>query len=87
MAKDAQGGNRHRGYSPGTTCWCAVGAVEAATGYAVIEPNTALAVRALERVMPRREGSVPSFNDAPTTTHADILALFDRAIAAEEAAP
>lgn len=24
---------------------------------------------------------VPDFNDAPTTTHADVLALFDRAIA------
>jgi len=28
--------------------------------------------------------SVPDFNDAPTTTHADIMALFDRAIAAAE---
>jgi hypothetical protein len=31
--------------------------------------------------------SLASFNDAPTTTHADIMALFDRAIAAEEAKP
>lgn len=27
---------------------------------------------------------VAQFNDAPTTTHADIMALFDRAIAAAE---
>ena len=26
------------------------------------------------------------FNDAPTTTHADIMAVFDRAIAGEQAA-
>ena len=29
--------------------------------------------------------SIANFNDAPATTHADILALFDRAIAAERA--
>lgn len=28
---------------------------------------------------------VPQFNDHPTTTHADVLALFDRAIAARRA--
>lgn len=28
---------------------------------------------------------VTLFNDDPTTTHADVLALYDRAIAAEEA--
>ncbi len=30
--------------------------------------------------------AIQEFNDAPTTTHADVLALFDRAIAAEECA-
>lgn len=28
---------------------------------------------------------VPHFNDAPSTTHADVLALFDRAIASRKA--
>lgn len=30
-------------------------------------------------------GDVPQFNDDPATTHADIMALFDRAIDAAEA--
>jgi hypothetical protein len=43
-------------------------------------------IRALELAHPEGTfGAVASFNDAPDTTHADIMALFDRAIAAEEA--
>lgn len=36
--------------------------------------------------MPASEGSVSYFNDHPKTTHADVLALFDAAIARAEAA-
>jgi hypothetical protein len=46
------------------------------------------ATAALTRHLPdefRRRWGLGMFNDAPTTTHADIMALFDRAIAAEEA--
>lgn len=32
-------------------------------------------------------GKLFSFNDSPTTTHADIIALFDRAIAAQDGQP
>jgi len=45
--------------------------------------------KALRRCLPGNflgMGSVVRFNDDPTTTHADIMALFDRAIAAAEAA-
>ncbi|MEL6388391.1 MAG: hypothetical protein AAFR00_13655 [Pseudomonadota bacterium] len=39
----------------------------------------------LVQALPGELASVVSFNDDPDTTHADILALFDRAIAAAEA--
>lgn len=38
----------------------------------------------LKRFVPVRYGQVAAFNDAPETTHAKILALFDMAIAGEE---
>ena len=43
-------------------------------------------VRALHSQLPKGV-SVPAYNDLPTTTHADIMALYDRAIADEESAP
>mgnify|MGYP006346210075 CR=1 FL=1 len=43
------------------------------------------AYRPLRDALPAEWTSIPYFNDAPATTHADILALFDRAIAAERA--
>jgi hypothetical protein len=33
------------------------------------------------------QGSIADFNDDPKTTHADVLALLDRAIAQEASAP
>jgi hypothetical protein len=43
-----------------------------------------LAWQVLERMRPGGMGAI-TFNDAPTTTHADVLALLDRAIAEQEA--
>lgn len=76
----------------GLECFCALGAVaDVSHG-----PDVA------ERQAKRRDGwqslarslssttnwqRVADFNDRKTTTHADVLALFDRAIAAEEAQP
>ena len=37
--------------------------------------------RALTDATPTAE-SIPDYNNAPTTTHADLMAWFDRAIAA-----
>lgn len=39
------------------------------------------AVRELMAVLPHERTNVPAYNDDPTTTFADILALYDRAIA------
>ena len=70
--------------SPQATCWCAVGALESATRYL---SDAGDALMALRKVLPRGKWGrdVSHFNDAPSTTQADVLALFDRAIAAEEA--
>jgi len=59
------------------TCWCARGAIWS------IDPKGKLtdAFKALELAVP--EQTVTVFND--THTHAEVLAAFDRAIAAEEA--
>lgn len=65
-------------------CYCALGALgmaEAGTpaGYSLTGRW------ALQCALPNTFLSVDAFNDHPDTTHADIMALFERAIAAEEA--
>ena len=62
--------------------WCAVGAVRRVTGYDQI-----LFSRVGRALSYASDGpSIVTINDSPKATHADVLALFDRAIAAEEAA-
>jgi hypothetical protein len=67
---------------------CALGAVETALGRPKTQRrNTTIimgdAFAALTLALCRGYSSVPGFNDDPQTTKADVLALFDRAIAAE----
>lgn len=73
-------GRRCMETSPRAVCWCMIGAINAELG--------GLGWRAVE---PAREalgvGYVPRFNDNPATTHADVLAAFDRAIAKLEGQP
>ena len=67
----------------GPACkWCASGAVYdiCPAGRAYWDSLDALANLVVDR-------SVSRFNDNPHTTHSDILALFDKAIAAEESKP
>lgn len=61
---------------------CAVGALIFVVGREV--PSL---VDHLRAALPegKKHYYVAAFNDAPDTTHADIMALFDRAIAAAEA--
>lgn len=58
------------------TCWCTIGALMRAGG--------ARAASALAAFLPRNT-SIPRWNDAPERTQAEVLALFGRAIEAEEA--
>lgn len=66
--------------------WCAWGAVKVVTADHPDTENPAL--HFLLKSLPRRARSnccgISAYNDGPRTTHADILALFDRAIAAAE---
>ena len=68
-------------------CFCAYGAVASVTNYEAGE-DIAM-VEALRRALPHAFAPNPrgildiaQFNDLPTTTHADVMAWFDRAIAA-----
>lgn len=58
----------------------------AALGRAEMATGTNIPCALLDRALPEGYGFVFALNDAPETTHADVMALFDRAIAlAEEA--
>lgn len=80
------------GFVPPHGCFCAE---SACAEVARISPDYVVKWRlwrALEDALPEpwktrcaaAELSVHDFNDDPSTTHADIMALFDRAIAAQE---
>jgi len=69
----------------GRQCYCADGALLAARRAPLLEEDFldlpySLARRALSSASPI--GTIIDYNDAPETTHADVLAMFDRAIAA-----
>jgi hypothetical protein len=59
---------------------CALGASAWATG----SKGVTTVDEALTASLPNGFDYVDDFNDHPDTTHADIMALFDRAITAEE---
>ena len=61
--------------------FCTVGAITCASG----EPLTETRASILRAHLPKPFDNLVNFNDHPDTTHADVLALFDRAIASEEA--
>lgn len=62
-------------------CWCPIGAIYSVTN---VNGDFGLAaISALENFVPGCR-VLSDYNDNPRTTHADIIALFDRAIVAEE---
>ena len=67
---------------------CAIGAIAAvqcgSPGSAERSEDGKALASALPDDMEKHTFYVTIYNDAPETTHADILALFDRAIAAQE---
>lgn len=80
-ARDAAG-NWVWADSARAVCWCAQGAINA------VAPDSLVALCNALGFVNRTAGvmsNIVTLNDAPTTTHADIMALFDRAIAAAEA--
>ena len=73
--------------APDAMCWCSYGATLKVTGEhgdrqtAVVDAL----VEQLPSAAPVGKDPLVWFNDHPDTTHADVLALWDRAIVAEEA--
>jgi len=69
-------------YEPSHGCYCALGAIDAVEkthgGFYASEATA----NALRSAIGNECFSIVDFNDAEETTHADILALFDRAIEA-----
>jgi hypothetical protein len=83
FARDSQRRPVHSA-SAEATCWCSVGALNAALGeVSGGNPNRELSgdvvARHLLRSVTRRP--IAQFNDSPYTTHEDVLAAFDEAIA------
>ena len=71
----------------GTACYCTAGALYYATRFCGNVSLAADRASACEDALagllpPIRYTGIRGFNDDPSTTHADIMALFDRAIAA-----
>lgn len=67
-------------------CLCSVGAVVVATNGnhdfdGAWTPAVLQVDAALENHLPKPFNRVAEYNDDPATTHADVMALFDRAIA------
>ena len=76
-----------RSYNDGEACkWCVMGAIGKVSRYADHEYTSDTVSAALSAIDALRKlggcsFSVAEFNDATSTTHADVLCMFDRAIA------
>ena len=82
-ARDARG--RVVGWlDPGASCFCVQGAFHKALGH-LGDSSFEVWHERVSDAFPAHFNSVQEYNDHPDTTHADIMAVFDRAIAAEEA--
>jgi len=85
FALDAHG-DESEPNEPGAVCWCALGAIRHVCGESSRADWSLLALSAddaLEVVLPRHVDGIDAFNDDAATQHADVIAAFDRAIAAE----
>ncbi|HWU19350.1 MAG TPA: hypothetical protein VN155_16840 [Devosia sp.] len=78
-------GTFHAWMPSGTECFCLAGAVIEASSHDTDGLREAETISALVGALDGFD-TVIGFNDAAATTHADIMALFDRAIAAQDGA-
>lgn len=79
FARDSEG-NYVNSTDEHAVCFCSLGAINSVTGLWSNERHGATV--AIEDVI--GDFSIPSFNDADSTTHEDILRVWDKAIAAAE---
>jgi hypothetical protein len=71
-------------HEPEACCWCLSGAV-ARTSRAYSAKYLSLAYQAIYAAAGVEMGGLIDWNDAPGRTHADVIAMLDAAIMAEEA--
>jgi len=69
---------------PDAVCWCVRGAIDASTGHH--SGNRPASVLFSQAVAGYGALYIPIWNDEPNRTHAEVLAAFDRAIAAADSA-
>jgi hypothetical protein len=69
---------------PNAVCYCAEGTMQCADAVSRGNGNFLRALAALSAALPEayQNWDIHEYQDLPETTHADVLALFDRAIAA-----
>ena len=80
LARDSQG--REIDYNSNeATCWCISGAIFKVMGYIGTSNPNMLIHNTLKKYLPPGFTVTVYFNDHEATTHADIMALFDRTIA------
>lgn len=84
LARDADG-NQCDARSTDAKCYCIEGALLAACHELGMVFSTVMPFYRAIRLATPISRSVPDFNDREETTHADVLAIFDRAIATEDA--
>jgi hypothetical protein len=79
----AENGEILFGDDPGAICWCSRGALQKVLNtHRSIPPKVGMALDAAARQLARRNVGVIEFNDS--RTHAEVLAMWDRAIANAE---
>lgn len=66
------------------TCWCVLGAVRRVTKLPEDSAYFTVVTSAIAAQLPEGAPRIHKWNDDPSRTHADVLALLDKAIAAEE---
>ena len=74
-----------KGYNERDGCMCVLGAIAKVLRSRNVIPDWEYSESAeMAKFLPAGFRQIDDFNDHPTTTHADVMALFDRAIAAAE---
>ena len=83
-ARDAAG-DACKPYSPNAVKWCAIGACAAVSRQSVYSCKLEMVTDELIKCMPNKpdepgQGDIADWQDAPETTHEQMLAMFDCAI-------
>lgn len=78
-ARDVRGKEVPPNY-PSAVCWCMTGALNKVVRSPCVWFKSEAVLSAADLIHGVVGGPIPSFNDAPTTTHATVLRVLDAAI-------